>query len=71
MDIYIHNRKDLSTPTQIHILSPSATQIASLKRVKMAWCSDITLVKEVAERQQTYFMALFRLAIWVADGDNM
>ena len=58
MDIYIHNRKDLSTPTQIHILSPSATQIASLKRVKMAWCSDITLVKEVAERQQTYFMAL-------------
>ena len=58
MNIYIHNRHDISTPTQIHILSPSATQIASLKRVKMAWCSDITLVEQIAERQQTYFMAL-------------
>ena len=52
MDIYIHNRHDLSTPTQIHILSPSATQIASLKRVKMAWCSDCLLYTSPSPRDR-------------------
>ena len=57
-EIFVRNRSDASTPTQIHILPPSATQIASLKRVKFAWCSDITIIDDVAERQQLYFLAL-------------
>ena len=57
-EIYIHNRSNFRNPTQIHILSPSVGALASLKRVKFAWCSDITLVKDVAERQQLYFLAL-------------
>lgn len=57
-EIYIQNRKDPQRPTQIHILPPSATQIASLKRVKFAWCSDITIIKDVADRQNLYFLAM-------------
>ncbi len=57
-EIYIQTKNDPGNPTRIHILSPSATQIASLKRVKYAWLSDVTLVKDVAERQQLWFAAL-------------
>ena len=57
-EIYLKTRNNPSMPTKIHILSPSAGQIASLKRVKFAWLSDITLVKDVAERQRLWFAAL-------------
>lgn len=57
-NVFLQNPDDPAHPTQIHILPPSATQIASLKRVKFAWLSDITFVRDVATRQNLYFLAL-------------
>lgn len=45
-------------PTHIHILSPSASAVASLKRVKFVWCSDITFVEHLPARQRNVFAAL-------------
>lgn len=57
-EIYIKTKGNPNTPTKIHILSPSAGQISSLKRVKYAWLSDVTMVKDVADRQRLWFAAL-------------
>ena len=57
-EIYIKTRNNPAVPTHIHILYPSAGQIASLKRVKFAWLSDVTLVKDVVDRQRLWFAAL-------------
>ena len=57
-ELFIHNRHEINNPTHIHILSPNAGAIASLKRVKFIWASDITLVEQIKERQESYFMAL-------------
>ncbi len=57
--IYLQNRDLTSiTPTHIHMLPPSVGRIGSLKRVKHIWCSDITMVDFVVERQRDYFMTL-------------
>ena len=57
--IYLQNRDLTSiTPTHIHMLPPSVTRIGSLKRVKHIWCSDITMIDAVADRQRDYFMTL-------------
>ena len=57
--IYLQNR-DLTSlrPTHIYLLHPSSRQIASLKRVKHIWASDITIVDDVAQSQESTFMAL-------------
>ena len=57
--IYLQNR-DLTSVSNTHIfvLPPSTGKIASIKRVKYAWCSDITVVDTIPERQRSYFMAL-------------
>ena len=57
--IYLQNR-DLTSvrPTHIYLLPPSSRQIASIKRAKFVWASDITIVEDVAEHQQSTFMAL-------------
>ena len=57
--IYLQNRDMTSVSnTHIYVLPPSTTQIASIKRVKYAWCSDITMIDTIPERQRGYFMAL-------------
>ena len=45
-------------PTRIHILSPSPGQVASLKRVKFIWASDITFSELTAPAQEKYFRTL-------------
>ena len=66
-EIYIQNRRNPNNQTQIHILGPSATQIASLKRVKFAWVSDITILEAIEQRQQMVFLALMSRLI-LTDG---
>ena len=57
--IYLQNR-DLTSLSNTHIfvLPPSTTQIASIKRVKHVWCSDITMIDTIPERQRSYFLAI-------------
>ena len=55
--IYLVNPKG-GRPTRIHILSPSPGQVASLKRVKFIWASDITFSDLTAPAQEKYFRTL-------------
>ena len=57
--IYLQNR-DLTSvrSTHIYLLYPTSRQIASLKRVKYIWASDITIVDDTVKRQESVFMAL-------------
>ena len=57
-EVYMHNRHDPNRPTHIYILPPSATQIASLKRVKFIWVSDITVIQSTSQNQQLVFLAM-------------
>ena len=57
--IFLQNRDLTSVSnTHIYVLPPSMTSIASIKRVKYAWCSDITVIDNIPERQRGWFMAL-------------
>ena len=66
-EIFLQTRNSPGNPTRIHILSPSTGSIASLKRVKFAWLSDVTMVKDVAERQKEWFATLMSRLI-LTDG---
>lgn len=56
--VMIQTRNKRRQATRIYVLPPTAPAIASLKRVKYIWASDITIIRDLPERQKLYFQAL-------------
>ena len=56
--VMIQTRDRSREATRIYVLPPTAPSIASLKRVKFIWASDITIIRDLPERQEVYFQAL-------------
>ena len=56
--VMLQTRDPHMRPTKIYVLPPTPPAIASLKRVRYIWASDITIIRDLPERQQQYFQAL-------------